>query len=196
VHHHFTDERAYLWTMGHQWMAGASNNNDLMKLTREVWWLAGGAIESAEWDVTWPTIRALAKVPPAYPGPGWQAVFGDDLADRFAGGCWLSASDLALTPPALDELLDHFDERQRRTFAGGLTAVWLERDRQRIYLVSEDYREEGAQADWFLNADDAGALEQLARHVWRWGELHRTLEAGTQTGKDVLGRLRATHEAK
>jgi hypothetical protein len=80
VHHHFTNERAYLWTIGEQWMAGARNNSVLLAFTREVWWLVGGGFESASWEETWPALQEMEKAPPAYPGPGWEAVFGDDLA--------------------------------------------------------------------------------------------------------------------
>jgi hypothetical protein len=56
--------------------------------------------------------------------------------------------------------------------------------------VTGDFREEGAQAGWWLHGDSAADLERLARHVWRCGELSETLEAGTDAGKEVLSRLR------
>jgi hypothetical protein len=118
-------------------------------------------------------------------------VFGDDLAARFANGCWLaSADDEAVVPPALDELLDDFAEVQRSTPGAGLTAHWLERPGQRIYLVSEDHRAAKAAASWWLHAGDEAQLEALARHLWRWGTLEKTLSSPTEVGKAVLGRLR------
>jgi hypothetical protein len=192
-HHHFTDGETYLWIMGEQWMAGSWNRGPLMQMARDVWWLMGGQIEhvASATDRAEETLTELRASPPPYPGPGWQEVFGDDLAVRFANGCWLeSPSDPAVAPPRLDELLDYFDEKHRKSFAGGLTAVWLERDKQRVYLVTEDYREPGARSSWWLHGDDDGALAALGRFVRRWGELEWTLAGRTEAGKAVLERLR------
>jgi hypothetical protein len=190
THHHFERFGAYLWTIGAQWMAGAESESALRHLTREVWWLAGRGIDSWEEDVVGPMVKQLRAEPPPYPGPGWEDVFKDDLSARFANGLWLhSRSDDALTPPALDELLDHFDDRARREPAGGLTAHWLERDGQRLYVVTEEYRQEGAESAWWLHADDPESLTALARRVQRWGKLGETLHSGTEAGKAVLAGL-------
>jgi hypothetical protein len=193
THHHFTDGSTHLWIVGNQWMAGFWNRGPLRKMIREIWWLLGGQVDQigSATDAAEAMRAELLANPLPYPGPGWQEVFGDDLADRFTNGCWLeSPSDPAVPPPRLDELLDHFDEKHRKSFAGGLTALWLERSKQRIFLVTGDHREQGARSGWWLHGDDEGELEQLARFVRRWGELDRTLAAGTDAGNAVLARLR------
>jgi hypothetical protein len=187
VHHHFEHFGAYLWVMGEQWMAGGESLWELERMTREVWWLVAGSMEYWGWDTVGPMLERVREKPPAYPGPGWEAVFGDDLAARFASGRWLySPSDDALTPPALDELLDHFDERQRRTAGEGVTAHWLERGDQRLYILTEDYRREKAESAWWLHAEGEESLRELARRVGRWGRLEQTLKAKTEQGKAVL----------
>src|SRR5262249_8872452 len=67
---------------------------------------------------------------------------------------------------------------------------WLQRPGQRLYVVSEDHNQAKAQSSWWLHAADEAALEALARHVWRWGTLAKTLWSRTEVGKGVLGRLR------
>jgi hypothetical protein len=196
VHHHFERGGAYLWVMDSQWMAGAVEEQALEELTRDVWWLVRGNLEAWEQHTVGPMLRQLRAAPPVYPGPGWESVFGDDLGARLGNDCWLSSgSDDALVPPALDELLDHFHEIQRRTPGTGLTAHWLERDRQRLYIVTQDYRQKEANAAWWLHADSEEELEQLLRHVGRWGQLHKTLSARTEPGKRVLARMRETRGA-
>jgi hypothetical protein len=189
THHHFASQLAYLWIINSQWMAGSEYVSFLLRMTRELWWLAGG-VESSIDEIN-AGVREIRQQPPSYPGPGWDKVFGDDLGARFANGCWLeSPCDQAVPPPRLDELLDHFDEKSRLTFAGGLTALFLERGKQRIFLVTETYGEKRAESSWWLHGDDEGELEQLAHFVCRWGELNRTLAANTEPGKAVLARLR------
>jgi hypothetical protein len=178
VHHHFERDYGYLWLMGSEWMAGATGEWSMKQLTRDVWWLVSGDIEAWEEETTASMVRQLKSEPPAYPGPGWDAVFGDDLAARFRNGLWRhSAHDDALIPPALDELLDTFDEVRRGTPGAGLTAHWLQRGGQRLYIITEDHREQGAAAAWWLHADSAEELDQLQRHVWRWGRLAETLRS-------------------
>jgi hypothetical protein len=191
THRHFVLDRAYLWVNGDQWHAGSVAPDSLLELARHVYWFVGGEFEAWEEESVGPALVQLGHEPPPYPGPGWAAVVGDDLAARVATGYWLqSLADVAVVPPAFDELLDHFDERHRRTFADGLTAVWLERGAQRIYLITEDYRQEGARSSWWLQADNVEELERLARHVWRWGNLKWNLTAHQGHGPEVLRRLR------
>jgi hypothetical protein len=201
VHLHFANGEAYLWLNDHPgeqcvWQAGAglitATGADLEPVTRELWWLVGLPDHWQGEDMD-DLLERVEAAPPPYPGPGWQKVFGDDLAARFANGCWLhSRADVAVVPPCLDYLRDSFDEAEDGCAAITDLAVYrLSRPGQRVYLITEDHRSAGARACWWLHADTEEELEALARHVWHWGDLDRTLEAGTDVGRRVLERLRS-----
>jgi hypothetical protein len=193
VHLHFASGHVRLWLndqLGRrcEWFAGSYGREDLQPLARELWWLVGALEGWLDGER-----QSLEVNPPPYPGPGWQNVFGDDLAERFANGCWLhSRADVAVVPPCLDYLRDSFDEAEGGCAAiEGLAVFRLSRPGQRVYLITEDHRTAGARACWWLHAGTEQELEALARHVWHWGDLDRTLDAGTEVGRGVLERLRS-----
>jgi hypothetical protein len=195
THSHFASGDVYLKVLDgrhSEWTAGSRRRGNPAGLARELWWLLGGSIQAGHGADVEEALRSLRKEPPPYPGEGWEWVFDDDLAGRFANGCWLhSRSDAAVVPPCLDYLLDSFDPLEiEYDPPEGIETHVLARAGQQIYLLTEGHQAEGSRSCWWLHAETEEGLEGLARHVWGWGELARTLEAGTDSGRAVLGRLR------
>lgn len=139
-------------------------------------------------DAVW---AELNEHPPPFPGPGWEQVFGTDLVALFARGELLDGPrEPALPPPHVDFLIDHLEEKHRRTFPHGLTAYHFAAPDARLLLVSEDHATEGGRSSWWLHGNDSAALLRLLRLVWPLGGIGEGLTGRSEAAAKVLARVR------
>lgn len=188
-HHHFTNERAYLWTIGRQWWLGSDRQDSFLKMTSEVWGELTDRPDGMS-DESWPLLQAFQ--PPAAPGPGWNRIFADDLSARFADGNWLeSPSDRSLTDAQWKDLTQKFTVVKERKFKRRLKATHLLRGNQRIYVMTQSSDGYPRQSCWWIHANDPAELAELARFVCQFGDLRKTLHATTPAGVNILKQLRS-----
>jgi hypothetical protein len=189
LHQHFEYQKGFIWVAGKghaDWFIGSPWRSGLVAAARLLWHMI-----SPEWyeEPGHQVHQEIESHPPPYPGPGWENVFGEDLATRFGNGLWLhSPSDKALPPPAVDFLTDHFDHQERRTF-DNLTAYRFFSPSSRVYVVTEPHGGEEAKASWWLHADTTEDLEWLAHTVCRWGKLRQSLETRSPAARSALERV-------
>jgi hypothetical protein len=109
----------------------------------------------------------------------------------YLNGLYLRAPrEPALLPPHLDYLIDHLEEGRHLARPKGPITYHFTAPGARLHVTTDDWREEDGHSAWWLHADSAEALEQLAQHVWRVGALAQALQADTNEAAPVLERLR------
>jgi hypothetical protein len=110
---------------------------------------------------------------------------------RYLDGLWLYAPDAeALAPPYLDYLLENFTEEPRREVADGVMQYRFQDAQGSIRVTTDEYHEEGGVSAWWMHADSEEGLFQLAKRVWRCGNLPTTLRHWSEAARPVLDRLR------
>jgi hypothetical protein len=109
----------------------------------------------------------------------------------YRNGLWLfSHDDPALLPPFLDFLIEELTEDGREQVAGGVTQYRFHNDHGQVRVTTDDHREPGGVAAWWLHARSRKALLALAAPLWWCGELRQTLRPGSDKARPVLDRLR------
>jgi hypothetical protein len=109
---------------------------------------------------------------------------------RHTNGLWLrSPRESVLLPPHIDYLIDHLQEGPREVRSDGLITYHFTTPAARLHATTDPWQVVGGHSAWWLHADDAQALEDLALQVWNLGTLNETLTA-TCVSQQVLERLR------
>src|SRR5262249_52672139 len=86
----------------------------------------------------------------------------------------------AFTPPAVDYLIEQFDEPECASRAGNVTTYTF-RPPSGIIRVTADAPELiGGLSAWWIHADTPARLAELARLVLPFGTLRETLRADTE----------------
>jgi hypothetical protein len=96
----------------------------------------------------------------------------------------------ALLPPHIDYLIDHFDEGPHLAWPKGPTTYRFAVPDARLRVTTDGWRLKGGRSAWWLHADSAEALADLARRAGQVGTLGQALLADTVAARDVLVRLR------
>lgn len=105
-----------------------------------------------------------------------------------ANGLWLRAPAEPFHPPVLDYLTDHFGEPERAARAGNVTAQTFRAPCATVRVTADEPTLTGALSAWWVHAESAEKLAELAKLLVPFGTLRETLRADTDEARAVLAR--------
>lgn len=110
----------------------------------------------------------------------------------YLNGLWLYAPDAdAVAPPYLDFLMENLEEDSRGEIAEGVVQYEYHSGHGRLRVTTDDAREPGGKAAWWLHADSEEGLLALAKSVLWCGDVGRKFRHWSKAARPVMDRLRA-----
>lgn len=124
----------------------------------------------------------------------WNGSNGLDTPDGeppeklYANGLWLRAPAEPFHPPVLDYLTDHFGEPERAARAGNVVAHTFRAPGATVRVTADEPTLTGALSAWWVHAESAERLAELASLLVPFGTLRETLRADTDEARAALAR--------
>jgi hypothetical protein len=105
----------------------------------------------------------------------------------YLNGLYLRAPrEPAILPPHIDYLIDQFEEGPRQERLRGPTTYPFTSPGARLRVTTDGWRLKDGHSAWWLHADSAEALQDLAGRVRHIGALAQTLQAWTKEADPVM----------